>query len=38
MKKGEITEVLSFLSSIGPMKKAMQKGRLISGIVVAEKQ
>jgi tocopherol O-methyltransferase len=38
MKKGEITEVLSFLSSIGPMKKAMQKGRLISGIIVAEKQ
>jgi tocopherol O-methyltransferase len=37
IKKENIGEILNFLKSIGAMKLAMQKGRLKSGIVIAEK-
>jgi tocopherol O-methyltransferase len=37
IKRKEIGEVLNFLSSIGAMKNAMKRGRLKSGIVIAEK-
>ena len=35
--KEEVGEVFTFLSSISAMKTAMKKGRLIAGIVIAEK-
>jgi tocopherol O-methyltransferase len=35
--KEEIGEVLRFLKSLGAMKRAMQKGKLKAGIVIAEK-
>lgn len=35
--KSELAEVLHFFKSVGAMKQAMKKGRLKSGIIVAEK-
>ena len=35
--KEEMGEILNFLKSISSMKRAMQKGRIKSGIVIAEK-
>ncbi|HTY81643.1 MAG TPA: methyltransferase domain-containing protein, partial [Dehalococcoidales bacterium] len=37
LKKGDLVTALHFIKSVGAMKLAMQKGKLKSGLVVAEK-
>jgi tocopherol O-methyltransferase len=37
IRKEEVLEILNFFKSIGAMKTAMEKHRLIAGIVIAEK-
>jgi tocopherol O-methyltransferase len=37
ISKSELMEVLHFFKSVGPMKRAMKKGKLKAGIIVAEK-